>query len=199
MARIKRADLNALATEMNDTLGMDPAIDFAKKVKDTDLKAVLIREASHEEDGVLPEDKLSEESWATLVTLGVPVAVARAEGTPEPEADPEPEAEEDPKPAAEKKTAAKKTAAKPAAEKKPATKKADAKPRYTRATAFADAAKSGKIKDLDKLAEKANELYIDSGGKDNIKEAKWMQTHAVAVLTALGFATVADGKITIVD
>ena len=86
-------------------------------------------------------------------------------------------------------------AAKAAAEKAAkAAAKADQPPRYTRKDAFADAARAAGTKGmtLEVLAKTANDLYIKSGGKDNIKEAQWTQGHVLDALLNLGYAELKD-------
>ncbi len=71
------------------------------------------------------------------------------------------------------------------------TKKEDAAPRYTRANAFAEVLNTGET-DKEAILTKSNEAYVANGGKDNIKEAKWMYGIASSVLVALGLAVETD-------
>lgn len=71
------------------------------------------------------------------------------------------------------------------------TKKEDAAPRYTRANAFAEVLNTGET-NREAILSKSNEAYIANGGKDNIKEAKWMYGIASSVLVALGLAVETD-------
>lgn len=202
-------DLNALAEEMNAIMGLDPEIDAAADELDEAGLIEVIKEEAYDEDGacqIFTTDEFSEQSWATFKDLGID-AVEPPDGEPaEEEAEEEeaPEEEEEaPEPpkkkAAGKKKAAPKKAAEPKAapaeKKKAAPKKAAAK-RYTRIDAAVEVLSSN-VKDLDKLAEKANDLYAASGGKDNLNEAKWSINLAAAILTGLKLAEVKDNKITI--
>ena len=78
-------------------------------------------------------------------------------------------------------------------------KKSDAaKSRYTRATAWAEAVAEldGPI-GLNELAERADEIYCEKTGREdasNIREAKWLQTHGINILTGLGLAEVVDDQ-----
>lgn len=204
-------ELNALAAEMNDIMGLDPEIDaVADELDEAGLIEVIKEEAYDEDEAcqIFTTDQFSEEAWETFKALGIEAVEPPAEDGAEPEEEEEEAPEEAPeeeeeapepkkKPAA-KKAAAKKTPAKkpaPAEKKAAAPKKAAAK-RYTRIDAAVEVLSSN-VKDLDKLAEKANDLYAASGGKDNLNEAKWSINLATAILTGLKLAEVKDNKITI--
>ena len=98
------------------------------------------------------------------------------------------------KAAAKEAEKAAKAAAKEAEKAAKAAAKKDQPPRYTRKDAFADAARAAGTKGmtLEVLAKTANDLYIKSGGKDNIKEAQWTQGHVLDALLNLGYAEVKD-------
>ncbi len=88
--------LSAIAKEMNEVMGLKPAIKVTLK-PDALTKAIL-KEANHPKDGVVAEDEFTEETWAGLAELGCPVAQEVCGEEPEePEAEeeePEPEEEE---------------------------------------------------------------------------------------------------------
>lgn len=82
--------------------------------------------------------------------------------------------------------------------KKGGGKKTESKSRYTRATAWAEAVAEldGPI-GLNELAERADDIYCEKTGREdasNIREAKWLQTHGINILTGLGLAEVVDDQ-----
>lgn len=86
---MKKSDLVAAAKEMNDVMGLKPAIKATAK-EDALVKDIL-KNADHPEDGVVANDEFSDETWAVLAELGNKVACEKT-GV-EPEEDPK---EEDP-------------------------------------------------------------------------------------------------------
>ena len=91
-----RAELETLATEMNDVMGLDPKIKFNRKTSDDDLLGMIMDNANDpetgetciyasdfEEDEDDPEKAVfSEEAEATIVALGIEIG---EDGEPEEE------------------------------------------------------------------------------------------------------------------
>lgn len=132
----------------------------------------------------------------------------KAKPEPEPEEEGEEEEEEEEKPV--KKGKGKKAAEEEEEDEKPAkkgkaapVKKTEAPEKkkeasYTRANALADAIESG-AKDMKKIDEKSNALYVKKGGKDNLREANFFNRNAIRAIVALDLGTVEDGKFTLND
>ena len=151
--------------------------------------------ASGEEDADGKEDKEATPAKATKKkATKKPAKPTKKPATKKPE-----------KKKAEKKPAKKAVAKKPEkkadkptkkkAEKKPAKKKEPKEPQYTRNQAFADAVKGG-VKDVAKLIEKADALYVKHGGKSDARASLKTHRRAVGVLVALELAVLKDGKLT---
>lgn len=190
--------LKALAGELNQLMGLEPAIDAT--LPEENLAAAIKKEGKLLEaaDENPTEGKpLTEDAIATLTELGIAVPWATDEGGSDV--------------AIKKKAGGKKKAAKAAAKKKAPAKKAAPKkaapvaakkavadnvPRYTRTSAFAEALRSG-VKDVGKLAEKADTLYSKRSGKaSDIVGAKFANDRSMAILIALELITVEKGKVT---
>lgn len=80
-------------------------------------------------------------------------------------------------------------------------KSSEPKQRYTRASAWAEAVmETEEPISLDDLADRSDEIYCEKTGRgedaSNIREAKWIQTHGINILTSLDLAEVADGMFT---
>lgn len=158
------AELVACAVEMNEVMGLKPAID-------TDLDAESLTKAVRKNmRDVAPEDfaegktsvkeeiegkvtkvqKFSAESWTVLKDLGCKAAGGKKE------------------------------------------KKAG-KGRYTRYNAVADAIKSG-TKDVEKLITKADACFTEHGGSSSPKEMKIQVSRSICLLVALGLGELDNGS-----
>lgn len=183
MARVTKKQLEAAAKELNEVLVLKPAI----VIKDATVDS-LTKEIGDVVEKILePGDEFSAATTKTLKNLGhtIPVPAKEDDEPPEDEPATEPPA---------KKAPAKKAASKKAAPKE----KADPfqKRDFTRFSCTADVLKAAK-KALTKeeLAERANAMYAEKGGADNLKEGKWAAKVVMDVAEALGVATVEDGAI----
>lgn len=204
--KITLAKLKELAEEMNTVMGLDPEIDVDEYDDKKSLQDRIVEETKDENDECQiyesdymagkkedkdGEPKFSKNAWAMLSALDVePV-----------EEEPEPPSEPEKKTPPKKKAPAKKdkseTPDKDKKTKAPAKKdepKKEKKVRYTRFDSFAAAVKSG-IKNVEKLTEKANDLYVKQGGKDNIKESKWAVNVGIQILIKLEIATIEKGML----
>jgi hypothetical protein len=75
-------------------------------------------------------------------------------------------------------------------------KKAPAKPRFTRQCALVGTFKACPSSlTKDELLADANERYVKSGGKDNIKEQAWVYNNCIKILTAMGWVKIHDDGI----
>ena len=178
---IKREDLVALIEEMNKVMDLDPAIEASEKSSIDGLKK-LIHDNCYDkgECQVFDTDKFSPEAWETLTALGVrPVVTKKAKDKPA-------KAEKTEKPAkagkTEKPAKAEKTkkekAEKPAATKKGATD-------YTRSHALIDALK-GAAGTREEIVDRADSLFVDSGGKTNQNVSNYMFGYVMPSLKILG-------------
>lgn len=219
--KITLAALKALAEEMNEVMGLDPEIDVDEYDDLDELQDRVVDETLDENDECqiyesdfidgktadkAGEAKFSKKAWAVLSALEVePV---EEEDEPEPGKPPKKKAE------TKKETPAKKPKSKPKKKETPAKKettdkadeakkettdkadetKKEKKVRYTRFDSFAAALKSG-IKNVEKITEKANALYVKQGGKDNVKESKWAVNVSIQILVKLEIATVEKGML----
>lgn len=201
-----REELSALVDELNNILGLDPAIKVSKKTTDEELIEKIKEIATdnvYESDCTALSDEdvegehfYSEDAVKVFGMLGIEIA---AGSPPEAGIESATDAEE-----AEEKTPAKGKKEKAAPAEKPAKEKKEKAPakekvaRYSRANAFADAVVKTKADKkavkLDDLADAANSIYMEKGNKDNIKEAKWYQGTVVPALVAMGVAEVSDGS-----
>ena len=174
-------DIQGLAIEINEQLGMDPEID--SELDDVEeliesIKACAVNENGESE--IYTTDEFSKEAFILMEKIGVEVV-----DPPEENGDEELEPEDEPEAKPEKKSAPKKK-----------KKKAPPVKRYTRASAFAEALKEGET-NINNLAERANELYVKNGGKDNLKESKWLNSQAISTLGELGLVTIESGELTL--
>jgi outer membrane biosynthesis protein TonB len=208
--------LTAAAEDLNDSLGLNPAIDVEDLEGEDLLEAVKV---SMEE--VYENDQLEEGTWTVMKLLGIEAQPTPEEEAPakeepkkgkgkkapavEPEDDdeapapkakkgkkvvePEPEEEDDDEaPAPAKK-------GKAAKEEKPAPKKAPDAPKYSRSDAFGEALMAGKKnkKSLAQIVEASDTLYSEATGRrSNPKEATWCANLSLKALAACGYVTV-DG------
>lgn len=193
-----REELVALAESMNSVLQLDPPITITKKMKEEDIEATIIEQATgniyeidftpDENDDTVPF--FSDEDAAILELLGVEILP----GAPE-------TAEEEPAPAPAK-GKGKETAApakkddKKKADKAPAKKKEDTGPKYTRYRAFADVVKAGKKLSLDDIDQKSDDLYVKNGGNANVEQAGRINDRCVQVLLALELGVKDDKNFT---
>lgn len=187
--------LVALAGEMNQLMGLDPAIDTTG-LTEAELQERVIKEAGllektdeHPTDG----EPLTDEAITILGELGItvpwaedsggtPVAKKKAKGGKRKAAK------------AAKKAPAKKAAAAPA--KKKAASKKSTEPKYGREHSFCEALKAaGKGgKTVDELSEASNKIYIKKGGKDNAEQAKRLVVRYLKPFVIMGFVTEKGGK-----
>lgn len=196
-------ELTKLADEMNELMGLDPVLDpAADEMDEAELIQAIKDEAYNENDEceVYTTDKFSKAALKTLKALGI-------EPVEPPDEDPAPaKGGGGKKTTAKAKAPSKKTApaSKPSGGGRGSSKKGEDPPapakKTTRKMSRIDAAVEalkGRVKDLDKIAENANDIYADNGGKENLTEAKWAVGVCVSVLTGLDFAEVKNNKITI--
>jgi hypothetical protein len=89
-----------------------------------------------------------------------------------------------------------KTAAKPKAEPKTKEPKAPSEPKYSRATAFLDALKTGGTRE--QLATASNASYMaKTGKKDNLPEAKFWTANFLRLLEEMDLVQEDNGVITL--
>lgn len=207
-----REELVALTGELNNILGLDPAIKVTKKMTDEELIEKIKEIATdnvYESDCTALSDEdvegehfYSEDAVKVFGMLGIEIAAgsppeAGIESATDAEEAEEVEEVEEKTPAKGKKEKAA-PAEKPAKEKKEKAPAKEKVARYSRANAFADAVVKTKADKkavkLDDLADAANSIYMEKGNKDNIKEAKWYQGTVVPALVAMGVAEVSDGS-----
>ena len=197
--------LTAAAEDLNDSLGLNPAIDVEELEGEDLLDAVKV---SMEE--VYENDQLEDGTWKVMKLLGI-----EAQPTPEEEA---PAKEE--KPAKKGKKAAPKVVepeddgddddeapapakkGKAAKEEKPAkkAKKDDDAPKYSRADAFGEALMSGKKdkKTIAQLIEESDALYSEATGRRaNPKEAETTVMKGVKMLASCGYIELSGDSIKI--
>ena len=208
-----REELSALVDELNNILGLDPAIKVSKKMTDEELIEKIKEIATdnvYESDCTALSDEdvegehfYSEDAVKVFGMLGIEIAAgsppeAGAESTADAEEAEEVEEEVEEKAPAKGKNEKSAPAEKPAKEKKEKAPAKEKVARYSRANAFADAVVKTKADKkavkLDDLADAANSIYMEKGNKDNIKEAKWYQGTVVPALVAMGVAEVSDGS-----
>ena len=67
----------------------------------------------------------------------------------------------------------------------------------TRMDSVASVLREGNLTDIGKIAERANEVYVESGGKDNLTTSVYQTKKAVEVLIAMGYASIEDGDFSI--
>jgi len=93
-------DLQALAEEMNEAMGLDPAIEFDDETDIEDLKIEILNNCYDDDDNceIYTTDEFTDEAWATFKKLGVEAADPDQNPEPEPEPEPEPTPEPDPTP-----------------------------------------------------------------------------------------------------
>ena len=88
------ADIIKLAEEMNETMGLDPAIDLDQDIEDL---VEAIKENAYDEDkpedSIQPDDEFSDTSWEILAAMEIPPAVEHIGG----DSDDDDEEEEKPK------------------------------------------------------------------------------------------------------
>lgn len=207
-----REELVALTGELNNILGLDPAIKVSKKMTDEELIEKIKEIATdnvYESDCTALSDEdvegehfYSEDAVKVFGKLEIEIAAGSPPEQPTEnpadaeEAEVEEEVEEEAPAKGKKEKAA--PAEKPAKEKKEKAPAKEKVARYSRANAFADAVVKTKADKkavkLDDLADAANSIYMEKGNKDNIKEAKWYQGTVVPALVAMGVAEVSDGS-----
>lgn len=207
MAKLKitLAKLKELAEEMNTVMGLDPEIDVDEYTDKDELQDRVVDETKDENDECQiyrsdylagktedkeGEAKFSKIAWSLLEALDVePI---EEESGPESEQKDPPQKKTPPAkknaPVKKKEELKKKTPAKKGEPKK------EKKVRYTRFDSFAAAVKSG-VKNVEKLTEKANDLYVKQGGKDNIKESKWAVNVSIQILIKLEIAAIEKGML----
>lgn len=201
--KINFTTLSALADEMNEVMGLDPAIDPDEYEDEESLQDKIVDETLDENDecqiyrsdfiGGKTKDKegeakFSKKAWSMLEALEVEPVEEESDNPPEPPTKKTPVKKD------KKRTPSKKAETKKETPAKKDEPKKEKKLRYTRFDSFAGAVKSG-IKNVDKLTEKANALYVKQGGKDNIKESKWAVNVSIQILVKLEIATVEKGML----
>jgi hypothetical protein len=188
-----RDNLEALITEINEVLNLEPAIKFSKKTTDAELAELIKTECggniyeidftADATDETIPY--FSEESKADFAALGIEIlAGSPPDETPAPA--PAKGKGKDAKPAA----APAKGAAKPAAKATaaPKEKKAPAEPKYSRKQAFADVILAGETS-CEQITKKSSALYEKNGGSKNTTSEGWYVAEYGAMLAALGLGT----------
>lgn len=99
---ISRDDLVAVATELNELMGLEPAIDVSDEAEDSEILE-LVKEAAGE---LKADDELSEETTSALEALGFltkkPVVKKPEVRRPAKKVEPEEEPDEEPEPKEEK-------------------------------------------------------------------------------------------------
>lgn len=191
--------LVAAAGELNEVMGLDPAIDV--ELDEEELEEAIKAEG----DSIQPDDEYSEATLKVLKELDITAPEDLEPGgegeepeeeeegkDEEPEGDDEePEGEEGEE---EDEEPADKPAKKDKKPKKPPKKAEEA--RYTRVNAFAEALQSKQKTNEEALLKKADGLFVQHGGDSNDKETQYMQRRGLAILEALELIEVKDGKIT---
>lgn len=203
-------ELNALAAEMNEIMGLDPEIDAeADGLDEAGLIEAIKDEAFDEEDAcqIYTTDEFSKKAWTTLTALGIEAVEppdeggeeeAGAEGGADDGATEEKEEKKE-KPAAKAKPKAK-AKAKPKAkpkEKEKAKPKEKPAPRYTRMDSCVDALKDKKVKTISDAIKTADDFYVEEGGTGNEKESRWAMNNTIKVLVAWEAIEVDGDKFTI--
>ena len=192
-----KKELKKLAKEMNSLMGLDPEIDLKQSEKDLEAEIKRNIDEIYETD-ITPENEgdevFSEESVKTLAELGCQFAADALEAEEEPEEE-EPEEEEKPRrrkeSAPKEKPAPKKEKPAPKKEKPKAEKtaKEPAAKKVTRiqatAQALTAAAKKKKNHTAEDLIAASNEVYMNNGGKDNPREAKYFYNIIVGALAEM--------------
>jgi hypothetical protein len=217
---IDKKALAQAASEMNEVMGLKPKISLGGTK--TELQAAIIKNAIHPKDGVVADDEFSQETWAVLAALEVPVAmgVVGIEAEVSEAGDDEPSQQEIDQESAEAEMAEAEEAAEIRKEEKAAAKgkakgngkaKAAAAPAAEKPAAAPAADKPGK----DEFGFRMNSnkhhfaLAIKKAGKKGItmadvRELPW-NTNKAAYPSTLkelkdgGYAKVTDGRIYFVD
>ena len=179
-------ELVAAADEISKVLDLAHPIDAALE---EDALTTAIKKAARE---LLPDDKLTEETRATLEKLGISIGGASVEADPVNEA-----AAPDPAPAAPKAAVAPKAAPKaavapkaPAAAKTPRPPAEDKEPKYTRMNAIAEAIMSKSTTDFAELVKQADTIFVKTTkGESNMRETKFLTYNATRLLAAMGLGT----------
>lgn len=194
--------LTAAAEDLNDSLGLTPAIDVEELEGEDLLDAVKV---SMEE--VYENDQLEDGTWKVMKLLGIEAQPTPEEEAPAKEEKPakkgkkpapkveEPEDDDDDAPAPAKK-------GKAAKEEKPAkkAKKMNDAPKYSRADAFGEALMSGlKLKKtIAQLIEESDALYSEATGRrPNPKEAETTVMKGVKMLASCGYIELSGDSIKI--
>lgn len=91
-------ELQALADEMNEVMGLDPAIEYDEDTDPEDLKIEILNNCFDDDDNceIYTTDEFSDESWATFKKLSVDPVDPDDAGESEPEPEPEPEKKKGP-------------------------------------------------------------------------------------------------------
>jgi len=164
-----------IAAVLNKVMGYEKPIEVGRKV----LRKDLYDEVADSAQDIEPADLENEAFTPDIVTwLKVIGWEAPAGGEAEDETEPEATKPKDtPEP------------------KKEPGKKVGMAGTISRIEAAAKALENGGTKN--DIAEAANDIYVDGGGKDNIKEAKWATKVMLDVVMALQVADLKDGKYTL--
>jgi hypothetical protein len=195
-----RENLEALITEINEVLNLEPAIKFSKKTTDAELVELIKAETvgniyeidftADADDDTIPF--FSEESAADFEALGIEI---QAGSPPETPAEPAPAAKGKGKEKAAPAAAPAKGAAKPAAAAKtPKAPKAPAEKKYTRDMAVIESinqlCKKGAA--FKTIMDTTDAIYVKNGG-NSVPDAVNVNKYTLNGLVAFDVLTLKDG------
>ena len=179
---LTRDELVTIATDLNEVMDFEDPIPTDE---DRDLQE-LYDEINDVMEDLSDNDELADETWDLLAKGDL---YERAE-----------EPAEEPEPAPKgKKTVAKE---KPAKDEAPKEKKKSNLPpkknKLSRIQCFAAAVQEG-ITSIDGINDRANEIFVENGGGDNIKEMRSVaKTYYYPLLVAMGVATMTEDTFTMI-
>ena len=206
-----REELVALTGELNNILGLDPAIKVSKKMTDEELiekiKEIATNNVYESDCKALSDEDVEGEHFYSEDAIKVfdMLEIEIAAGSP-PEAGVESDAESEVEDEVEEKAPAKGKkekaahAEKPAKEKKEKTPAKEKTKSVTRTDCFCTAllAIDKKGKSIDAIAEEIDKAYVKGGGESNLKQTLHMVKVYLPVLVGVEFAKVDNKVITLI-
>jgi hypothetical protein len=194
---VKREDLIKAAKELNDVLGLDPQIETGKKVTEKELSEQILEAA----ELILPEDDISEETMKVIKLLNSESVEEEDEEEVDTESEPEEDDDEEvdveeTEEQDEEEVNDELEEEKPAEESKVKTKPTARSKAITRIGAAALVIKRAKNPmTVEDWVKKTDELYVQEGGKPNLRESRYAVNVAVKVLEVYGLIEVEGDKV----